>query len=199
MRVKKWKKRQIIRVSFIIVAFFVIAKLIPFLMANRFRPFSFVYYYYGYCYENEEPFRDFKDHRKNFEVVVGEVNSFISNTPGFWEEYSSIVYSDKTGLVFTKQGEGFNYERVVVPASVDEWETVRSCLSSFPNPGYAMLAKEEYPGYVVYSSETSPSRYVYTGGEFPKEFIDDLWADDPKFVAVLKLAHGWYEYRKYYY
>lgn len=197
MKAKTTNKKLIKSIALILAVIFVLCNF-AFLCSIHFRiDYFFLSTVLGVKGYNYPKYNDFDEHKENFEILIGEIKSFVEERPDFYNEYEAdkIVARDLEGIHFIKTESKYpNIVYDVHKPKSENWKEVRSCLYSFPERGFDVISlKEEYPEYVFFPcNEYSPRIIVYTGGERPYKYINELW-DRYEYVGVVKLARGWYD------
>ena len=164
-----------------------------FLCSIRFRlDYYLLSFQIGYYYK----FDEFDVNKQNFEVLVKEIQSFVSMTTDFYSNYKNYCYANSEGINFYTNENEYPNNIVMHKPNYDNWDEISTCLHSFPDRGFGEIElNEKYPKYVFFPcSEYSPRVIIYTGGERPRKIINEYWKNY-EYVAVDKLADGWYDIR----
>lgn len=198
--IRKINNGKLVKTLAIILSIVLILCFFSFLCSIHFRLdyyiFSTVLRIKGHYYPDYD---DFDENKEHFEILINEIQSYIEETPNFYNKYNvdNIYANNSDGIYFVKKESSYTslYYDVYTPSRAD-WDEVRKCLSSFPERGFETIeVDKDYPNYIFFPcKEYSPRIIMYTGGEKPYKYINELW-NKYEYVEVVKLGYGWYDIR----
>lgn len=139
--------------------------------------------------------RDFGEHKKEFELLIEEIDGFVAEQPNFFEEFTGDCYVRENGLLFQRVELSYPDDEYFHKFTIEGWETIGNFRKVFPNDFYysSIMINRNYPNYIIFRCDERSQRIlVYTRDGRPDQLIDQYW-EKYDFVRVKRVARGWYD------
>ena len=144
-----------------------------------------------------KPIKNFDEHKAELETLVNDIESFVNNTPDFYNEFNSNFYlKDNSSLIFSRKRKTPKDPDFKYQYDLEDTDKIKNYTAVFPEDfKYEhILIDSDYPGYVMFcGDETSYRVLVYTGGKGPPSKLIDSYWERWDFVYVHKISNDWYE------
>ena len=184
----KLKEIRLKNIILLVIAGITIIYSLSFLFSIHFKV-SYLFYW------GPDLIRDFKKHKKEFQLLVNEIDRFVKDQTNFFEDFDGHCLYNDDGLVFYKVRLPYPKNKVLYQINLEEWQTVKYHYKIFPYDFHygGIFIDQNYPNYVFFTSDERSARFlVYTRGGRPNKLINSYW-EKYNFVRVRKIDHSWYD------